>query len=31
MIQQYGDEVKFVVMEATAQIVLKPMQLPTGS
>jgi len=25
MIQQYGDEVKFVVMEATAQIVLKPM------
>ena len=25
MIQAYGDEVKFVVMEATAQIVLKPM------
>jgi hypothetical protein len=25
MIQQYGDAVKFVVMEATAQIVLKPM------
>ena len=31
MIQQYGDEGKFVRMEATAQIVLKPMQLPTGS
>jgi hypothetical protein len=25
MMQQYGDVVKFAVMEATAQIVLKPM------
>ena len=31
MIQQYGDDAKFVVMEATTQIVLNPMQLPTGS
>lgn len=31
MIQQYGDDAKFVAMEATTQIVLNPMQLPTGS